>query len=446
LNKLNILSNRPITESEFAGLMALVGPFEARPTLAVAVSGGADSMALALMAHQWSGSRGGGCVGLTVDHGLRLESSHEAIKVGNWLDKYGISQHVLKCNPPTHIYQTQKASREVRYKLLTEWCHQQGVLHLLLAHHMNDLAETLLMRLCKGSGVEGLAGMSSINEMRNVRLLRPFLKINKKRLRVSLKNWQQEWIEDSSNQDMRFTRSRFREVLESEGLDINRFSKTASKMAHVRVLLEIQVNRSLANIVSLHPAGYGVINGEKLQQVPAQIGQRILSRILMCIGGGFYPPRGERIKTLWETIRNKRTISGYTCAGCFITHRAGKLIVIRELGAIKDKAYIKEKTSIFRWDRRFQIDKNKIIEQKKASPLVIKRLDNKGWRGIVAEDPRLREVAIPSLVRPTLPAFWQEERVIAVPHLGVYNCDYIDKESVRFSPPCFLCPTIFTIA
>src|SRR5580700_10131771 len=154
----------PVAAAEFAGLMAPFEPFEARPRLAVAVSGGADSMALALLAQRWAEARGGELTALTVDHRLREAAAGEAAQVGRWLGQRGITHRILVREDGHPRGGVQAAARDARYRLLESWCREAGVLHLLVGHHREDQAETLLLRLARGSGLDGLAGMAALAE------------------------------------------------------------------------------------------------------------------------------------------------------------------------------------------------------------------------------------------------------------------------------------------
>jgi len=155
----------PLDASGFARLMASLGPFESAPRIAVAVSGGADSLALALLAADWAAAQGGKAVALTVDHGLRPEAAAEARQVRRWLADCGISHFILAWRGPRSGADVQAAARAARYRLMGEWCARRGILHLLLAHHRDDQAETVLLRLARGSGLEGLAAMAPVSEL-----------------------------------------------------------------------------------------------------------------------------------------------------------------------------------------------------------------------------------------------------------------------------------------
>ena len=158
----------PLTLSELDARLAAIGGFEARPLVAVAVSGGPDSMALMLLADRWARTHGGQAWGLTVDHGLRRESADEARTVASWLGARAIPHETLCWVGPKPTGGIQEVAREARYRLLTAWCRDHFCLHLLTAHHLEDQIETHLIRRHAGSGVDGLAGMSAVRELRAV--------------------------------------------------------------------------------------------------------------------------------------------------------------------------------------------------------------------------------------------------------------------------------------
>src|SRR5712691_3859412 len=228
---------RPIGADEFAALMAPHGPFESAPFLAVAVSGGADSLALCLLAWDWARRLGGSLAALTVDHGLRAASAEEAAQVGDWLAARGIAHRILAWQPPARLRNMQAAARAARYALLTEWCRAAGCLHLLTAHHREDQAETLLLRLARGSGLDGLAGMAASREATSCRLLRPLLSVPRDRLAATLRAAGQSWIEDPTNRDATYARARLRhsaDLLASEGLSAARLAATARHLGRAR--------------------------------------------------------------------------------------------------------------------------------------------------------------------------------------------------------------------
>ena len=142
----------PVDGATFARLMAPFGPFETRPDLAVAVSGGRDSLSLALLANEWASGQGGRALALIVDHGLRRESANEALTTAAVLERQGIESVVLRWTGPKPQAGLQEAARHARYRLLREACRDRGILHLLVAHHADDQAETIAMRAARASG------------------------------------------------------------------------------------------------------------------------------------------------------------------------------------------------------------------------------------------------------------------------------------------------------
>ncbi|TAN55437.1 MAG: tRNA lysidine(34) synthetase TilS, partial [Magnetospirillum sp.] len=281
----------PLSADDFAGLMARLGPFESRPRLAVAVSGGGDSLALVLLAAEWAGAQGGEVVAVTVDHRLRPASGEEAARVGHWLGAHGIGHRTLTWDGMKPAADLQAAARRARYELLGAFCRSAGILHLLLAHHREDQAETLLLRLGRGSGVDGLAAMAMDRPTRWGRLLRPLLDTPRQRLRATLSVRGQPWIEDPSNSSAVFARVRLRQLapaLAAEGLGADRLAATARRLARVRDALEQAVAEAACRSVVLHPAGFARCDAAVLARLPDEIGLRLLARLVSVMGGGEY--------------------------------------------------------------------------------------------------------------------------------------------------------------
>ncbi|MFM8991685.1 MAG: tRNA lysidine(34) synthetase TilS, partial [Alphaproteobacteria bacterium] len=197
-------------EAGFEAAMAAVSPFEPRPRLAVALSGGADSTALLLLADRWARARGGDVLALVVDHGLRPGSAAEAEAVAAGCAARGIAHRVLRREGPPPARRIQERAREARYRLLEGACAVEGVIHLLVGHHARDQAETIAMRRERRSGEDGLAGMALEATRADLRILRPLLALEPDDLRAWLRERGASWIEDPSNRDPRFLRARMR--------------------------------------------------------------------------------------------------------------------------------------------------------------------------------------------------------------------------------------------
>ena len=230
----------------FEALMAPLGPFEPAPRIAVAVSGGADSLALCLLAERWARARGGAVFGLTVDHRLRPESGAEAAQVRRWLAARAIPHRTLRWPGARRAGGgIQEEARAARLALLTAWCRRAGVLHLLLGHQREDQAETALQRLARGSGIDGLAAMAPVRLALEpagggVRLLRPLLSVPRDALPATLAQWDQPWIDDPTNRDRRHARPRLAAAiarLGPEGLSAARLARGAARAAGVAAVV-----------------------------------------------------------------------------------------------------------------------------------------------------------------------------------------------------------------
>ena len=403
--------------------MDALGPFESAPCLGVAVSGGGDSMALALLAHGWARERGGRVTALTVDHGLRPESTDEAKRVARWLGARGIDHRVLAWTGAKPTSGLQSAARDARYRLLAQWARDAGVLHLLVGHNQEDQAETFLMRLEKGSGDVGLSAMAAVTELPAVRLLRPLLGCGRDDLRTTLRRFGQPWIEDPSNQNRNFARIRVRRRLPSlgrTGLSPQRLAAEAARYGKKRIALDKSVSAFLARHAQVLPAGY-VLADEKVftgTGVAKGVSLHALGRLVTCVGGGAYAPRRSKLATLHQSLADGNLGPGRTLAGCRILPWKGRILVCRET---RKRDREREMTGIsaaggeMYWDGRFRV---RFARGTVGRELNLAYLARDGWAEILSHRPDLRQTAIPPAVRLSLPAIRDREGVAVVPHLG----------------------------
>ncbi|MHA1537200.1 MAG: tRNA lysidine(34) synthetase TilS [Alphaproteobacteria bacterium] len=400
----------PIEAREFASLMAPLGPFESQPRIAVAVSGGADSMALALLADRWARDRGGRITALTVDHGLRQGSAEEARTVAGWLGARDIAHQSLQWRGAKPRTGRQAAAREARYALMQAWCRQQDCLHLLLAHHRHDQAETHLIRLEAGSGGDGLAAMAAISERRHLRLLRPLLGVDKARLRASLIARSQDWTEDPSNRDPAYARSRLRA---DGGASVQDHQARIRSLGRRRAAVEGETASLLARIARFDNAGYCRFEPTALAAADPRLARRALARMLVTASGSVHAPRGERLDRLLDALAGARLEAGLTLGGCRIVPFRGDIMVCREPAAARERIAITG-TGAYRWDNRFTLR----IDAISTGAYEIARLGRDGWAQLTQADPRHRASPIPPPVRPSLPGLFAGSRLIAAPHFG----------------------------
>lgn len=411
--------------------LAALGPFATPPTLAVAVSGGADSMALALLADSWARRRGGAVVGLTVDHGLRAGSADEAGRVGAWLATRGIAHHVLAWTGPKPESGIQQAAREARYGLLCLWCRARGVRDLLVAHHRRDQAETFLIRLMRGSGPDGLAAMSAIVERDGVRILRPLLGVDAAALRAFLLASRQEWIEDPSNADPRFARVRARALLGAlawAGVDDAALADLARDFGRRRVAIEAEIAHLAAACCRTDPAGFAVVDRAAWAGADEGVARRLLAAVLGHVGGRGRAPRGDRLRALADSLRRADAPSTATLGGCRVDAGAGSILICRETRGLPSPAALRPGEPV-RWDGRFDL-----AVEGTSRPLRVAPLGRDGWARVVAADPSLRASRIPYPARLTLPMLLDDDGPLAVPFVGYRRESGAGFGVARFAP------------
>ena len=327
--------------------MSEVGPFEGHPRVAVAVSGGPDSLALLLLVHRWARARNGSAIGLSVDHRLRPESRAEMRQVRRWLAERGLTHRMLVWRHsegiPTAALQAR--AREERYRLLTAWCRRQGILHLVLAHHAGDQAETVMMRLVRGSGIEGLAGMSAILARDGARLIRPLLLVDPDRLRATLRVVGQGWIEDPSNSNPNFERVRWRRFIPSE-LRVA-MARAAAEIGRERERREQRLAELLASACFESP-GHLSLSLQPLLAAAPELALAALSRCLIAVGGRLYPARREKLERLLSNLAAGGPAR--TLGGCRVVQCGDRLAIIRETGPLARRGLRPE--SISRCGRR----------------------------------------------------------------------------------------------
>jgi tRNA(Ile)-lysidine synthase len=427
--------------------MKRLGPFEPAPRLAVAVSGGADSLALAVLAAAWARPRGGSVTALTVDHGLRPEAAAEARYVRRTLAPLGIGQRTLRWHGPKPGSNIQATARRARYELLNGWCESHGVLHLLLAHNLGDQAETLLLRLGRGSGLDGLAAMAALSETPGLRLLRPLLGVPKDRLKATLSRRRIAWVEDPSNLDLAFGRVKIRALLPAlaaEGLTPARLAATAGALGRARNALDQEVARLLVRTAIVHPAGFASLDPAALAAAPEETGLRALARLLVTMGGLDYAPRLERLERLYGRIRAGLG-RGATLGGCRIIPRRGRLLVVREAARAADCAL--RAGARVHWDGRFEIAVRPGARTRRGT-LVLGALGQAGWAELIGAYPEGRGSPIPLPARYALPALRDSRGLVAVPHLGYTRRGTAGGalKYCRFAPKSGLASVPFTVA
>lgn len=293
---------------------------------AVAVSGGSDSLALMLLLRDWAKeARLPPPVVLCVDHALRPESAGEARKVVRWAKDAGLRAHILVRKGKVPRAGIEAAAREARYRLMGEWAEQNGVKAVYVGHTRDDQAETFLLRLARGSGVDGLAAMRPVaaypaKEFKRLALVRPLLAFRREVLQDYLGARNQAWFDDPMNTDPRFARVRIRNAwpaLEGMGLSKDRVADAASHLARARAALDAVSAAVLARACRFD-GPEALLDPAALSGAPRELGLRTLAAVLMRVSENPYRPRFERLQRLFDEIGTGTLGAGRTLHGCRI--------------------------------------------------------------------------------------------------------------------------------
>ncbi len=418
---------QPVTAERFHTAMAAL---EIRPPVAVAVSGGADSMALLLLCRDWLNrfdDTGGanGLLALTVDHGLRPEAAIEARQVAEWCGAQGITHRTLRWTEDKPAGCIQAAARQKRYALLEAACLDAGIRDLLLAHHREDQAETLLLNLMRGSGVHGLSAMQPVSAQGRLRLIRPLLDFPKSALRATLHAAGQDWIEDPSNHDRHYARVRMRTLyrhLIDEGMPPERLTATALHMQRARAAIDHYTDELLSQAAIISGAGIAWLDPSVLSAAPEEVGLRALARLVTAIGAQRYTPRLNRLENLYVWLCDQPGTGGRTLSGCQLLPHRGRILILRELASIGPDLDL-EPGQTGNWDGRFDISLNRTVAPQYAgqSPFTIRAVGAAGLQQIRALRTEQPASHLPALAMRAMPGVWGGDTLLAAPHLFYHH-------------------------
>jgi tRNA(Ile)-lysidine synthase len=325
----------------------LFQPLAQTSVLVIGVSGGPDSTALLFLAARWRAARKSKrkprLVAVTVDHGLRRQSKQEALAVARLARRFEIAHHIVRWRGKKPLAGLLEAARGARYRLIAKVAQQEKARHILIAHTLDDQAETVLMRMARGSGMTGLCGMREISRLpfssssgQELLLVRPLLGIPKSRLVATLQHAGIGFADDPSNRDSRFTRPRWREVIPAlarEGLDAPRIALFARRLQRAEAALECAVDEAWARLPErARSDGHAVVlDAAEFLRLPGEIALRLLARAIDRAGAAGSPRLGK-LEVLYDALAAAGGGGGglrRTLAGALITLRGAQLRIER---------------------------------------------------------------------------------------------------------------------
>ncbi|BBE74059.1 tRNA lysidine(34) synthetase TilS [Oharaeibacter diazotrophicus] len=351
--------DRPVGDDEARDLLA---PLEGLAAVGVAVSGGPDSTALLLIADRWARATSAppDLHVLTVDHGLRTAARAEAEAVAALAGRLGRPAEILVWDhagaPPAADLQA--AARAARYSLLADAARRRGLAAVLLAHTRDDVAETFLIRLARGSGLAGLAAMRPERIVDGVRFLRPLLAVPKARLAATVAAAGLVAADDPSNRADRFLRARIRATLPALaalGLTPERLAATAHRLARAAAVVEAATADLRAGAVTDH-GGVFAVDAVALAAAPAEVGLRLLSDLARAVRPGDYGPRAAPLEA-WLDAFAAGAAPRRTVAGVVLDARRRRAVwLYAEAGRAGFPVLALDRPGRHVWDGRFAVD------------------------------------------------------------------------------------------
>lgn len=392
---------RVARDADIAGVVAAAVLPRAVTRLGVAVSGGGDSMALLVAAAELAQEHGLSLHAITVDHGLRADVADELHLVRQVCGDLRVSHQVEKWIGWEGEGNLQDAARTARYEIIAHWAQRQSLDLVLVGHTADDQAETLLMRLARGAGVDGLSAMPAQFVRHDMRFARPLLQVRRADLRTFLATRNVGWAEDPSNADRRFERIRMRDLLadlEPLGFDVPTLVQVAQNMQDARAALEQQAFLAAQSIVRVR-AGAVAMNHADLMALPTEICRRLLVRAVMWLTGADYAPRGATVEQAIAAVRAERA---FTLAGCQIESTGSLLWVFREHAALAQETC--EVGDL--WDGRW------IATGPEDDPKLQVRALGAGG---LSQVPDWRAAGLPRAAAIGLPGVWEHDSLVSAP-------------------------------
>ncbi|MFN4061637.1 MAG: tRNA lysidine(34) synthetase TilS [Paracoccus hibiscisoli] len=364
------------------------------PALGLAVSGGGDSVALMQVAAEWA--QGRRVMVATVDHGLREGSDAEAEDVARAARALGLPHAILLWRRDTQAGNLMAQARDARLRLLSGWARRNELPAVALGHTADDLAETLLMRLARGSGVDGLSAMADWRDAFDMRWLRPMLGAGRAELRDWLRARDVGWIDDPTNDNADYDRVRARQAIAALGLDVSGLARSAAHIAEARDALAEYA--ALVSKETEFDRGSLILPRGPLRDAPPEIRRRILVAACRWVTGADYPPRRATLIHALEAVLAQGRV---TLDGAMISPTGSGLRVTREAAAALRAPAVADGP----WDRRWRVAG--LEPGQRLAALGVDALSRLPWR----DSGLLRDEAAAS------PAIWQDGALIAAPLL-----------------------------
>jgi tRNA(Ile)-lysidine synthase len=334
----------------------LIEDLDSLQKVAVAVSGGPDSLFLLFILRDFLVPLGIEIVALTVNHNLRLESSAECKELRSLLIKEKIVHYILLWEHSEIRSSIQSKARTARYRLLLDYCKDSNINHLFIGHHYEDNAETVMLNILRGTGISGLAGIPSSRKERGVNILRPLLEISKQQILDYLNARAIPYADDPSNNDSNFQRVQVRKLFASFPIRQNmsyKLNLLSYNARRAKEYLDKVTKKTFKDLFSLGKCGEITVSADNLQHIDDEILYRLFNLIFRLLHNKFcYPVRLSSLLRLGKAIKCNNKLST-TLLKCRITREKNTIYFFRERQYVERTKALSIGTNL--WDNRFNI-------------------------------------------------------------------------------------------
>lgn len=388
----------------------------------IAVSGGIDSMALLFLSFKFCQNTNINLIALTIDHKIREESYQESRFVAQICQKNNIDHYTLENNSFIPKSNIESNLREIRYDLIANFAKKKNVTNILLAHHQQDVAENFLIRLFRGSGIDGLSAMDQISSFKGLNLIRSLLDFTKEELKNYLIKINIKYIEDPTNEDQKFLRNKIRKFLndfEDKKIINQRIVRASKNILENRKIISDLVIKKAPEIYEFNNLGYFLLKKDKFINLNKELSFRYLNLIFNYFNAFYYKARLEKIDNVYNWILFDKDHKAKTFCGAIIEYfDQNNFIIYREKSKIKPQEIIKNQ---FIWDNRFEIsiDQNlKLLDieithlQAEELNILLQNNNFKNYKNI--KNP-LKKVFY------TIPVLKNNNKIIAIYNLSEHN-------------------------
>ena len=407
----------PLTDSRICGLFS---SYINHDRIALAVSGGRDSMALMYLVYRWKAHLALNIEieVLTVNHNLRKAAEDECGFVQKIAKNYGFKHKVLIWEHEHVETSIQEKARKARYQLMLDYVREENIDTILTAHTSDDNIETFIMRLAKGSGLDGLKSINEIRHEDGIQIERPILSLSRSITTEILRSMGNEWVDDPTNDDESFERVKIRNnisSLSSFNISSGNLTKTIQRLARAHESISFFTDLLSQELVELNELGYADVNFDKLRNYPKEIILRVFAKALTDINGGTVSLSSLEA-VFAELIKTERS---KTLNGCQIIPQKNKYVIVRENRGISPvEIKINERIS---WDGRFDVH----LKSYNKTKIVIGQIGNANDLRKMIDGTYFQ--SMPKYVLRTLPGGFIKDKLVLLPNThNIYNSGYLD--------------------